>query len=303
MYIKYIACFFMVAFLSTVSLSCRNAENEKSKATNRNVITYESVVPIEWGEIVEFSMAEGSFSEGYLSYSIIMQEGEYLFSASGSNGLELSIKQQPIPYKEVDELRSFLEESGIDAWNGLAGGNDDDVMDGFGFRISFEIDNGSSFQASGSNNYPADFNTIFNALSFHIADMAFRYRTVQEWGNLVYMQYYVAHDAQGNGFYIYEIDIDSNNQIHINSRVSGGWPIVDGVFDYSVMEDIREIVSIYNIDQWYGDVRSVPENNHFITVDMRFDNDSSFSIRGYLSPSGFDEANEAILAFFSNLAS
>jgi len=273
----------MVAFLLIVSLSCRN------------------VVPIEWGEIVEFSMSAGSYSDGDLSYSIIMQEGEYLFSASGFNGLELSIEQQPIPHKEVDELRIFLEESGIDAWNGFAGDDDVDVMDGFGFRISFEIDNGSSFQASGSNNYPADFNTIFNALSFHIADMAFRYRTVQEWGNLVYMKYYV--DAQGNGSYIYEIDIDSNNQIHINSRVSGGWPIVDGVFDYSVMEDIREIVSIYNIDQWYGDVRSVPENNHFMSVTMRFDNDLSFSIRGYLSPSGFDEANEAILAFFSNLAS
>ena len=257
--------------------------------------------PIEWGEIIQFSMSGGSFHEGELSYSIIMQEGEYLFSASGWNGLELSIERQPIPFEEVDTLRNFLEESGIEAWNGFAE-LDEYALDGFGFSISFEIKNGSSFQAIGSNSSPAGFDTLFPMLSLHLADMAFRYRTVQEWGDLVHMRYHVSHGTRGD-FYTFEIYVDSNDQIRINSRISGHrWSGANGLFGYSVMEDLREIVSNYGIDQWYGDVRFDPANNNFMSVYMRFDNDASFSIRGNLSPSGFDEANETILAFFRNLA-
>jgi len=264
--------------------------------------TYEPAEPFEWGEIVQFSLYGGSFHEGSLSYSIIMQEGEYLFSASGWNGLELSIEQQPIPSEEVDALRNLLMESGIEAWNGFAEQNNY-VEDGFAFSISFEIENGGSFEAWGHEHYPDDFDAIFPVLSLHLADMAFRYRTVQEWGNLVYMNYYVSHGIYDNsrGFYVYEIYVDSNGQTRISSRVSTTWPRVNGVFDYSVMEDLREIVSRYDIDQWYGDVRCDPENNLFMSVRMRFDDDTSFSIKGNLSPYGFDEANEAILMFLEAL--
>ena len=256
---------------------------------------------IEWGDILQFSMSSGSFDFGNLSYSIIVQEGEYLFSASGWYGLEPPIRHQPITFEEVDALRSFLEESGIEAWNGFVEHNQY-VVDGFGFGISFEIKNGSSFQAGGHESFPAGFDRIFPALSLHLADMAFRYRIVQEWGNLVSMNYYVSHGAHSGSFYIYEIYVDSDEQIHINSRVSRSWPRVNGLFDYSVMEDLREIVSNYGIDQWYGDVRYDPRNP-FMSVEMHFDNDTYFSIRGNLSPYGFDEADEAILAFFRNLAS
>ena len=295
-------------FITVLLISC-NAEslecsyNETKTHTEVLPEGYDAG-PFEWGEIIQFSMSGGSFHEGALSYSIIMQEGEYLFSASGWNGLELEIERQPIPFEEVDALRNILKESGVEAWNGIVRQFDDDVLeaDGFGFSISFKIENGSSFQASGGGWDLDDFDTIFHAISFHLADMAFRYRTEQEWGNLIHMNYSVSRGIHNSSFYIYEIYIDSNDQIRISSRVSGTWPRVDGLFDYSVMEDIREIVSNYGIDQWYGDVRFDPWNNPFISVRMRFDNGTSFSIRGNLSPSGFDEANEAILAFFRNLA-
>ena len=259
------------------------------------------IAPIEWGEMIQFSMSSGSFGEGSLSYSIIMREGEYLFSASGWNGLELDVERQPIPFEELDALRRFLEESGIEAWNGFEE-HAEDVLDGFGFSISFEMENGSSFQAIGSNRSPAGFDAIYPALSFHLADIAFRYRTEQEWGNLVYMRYHISHGTHGDR-YTFEIYVDHNDQVRINSRISGyRWRGANGLFDYSVMEDMREIVRNYGMDEWYGDVRFDPRNNRFISVEMRFDNDASFSIRGNLSPSGFDEANEAILAFFRNLA-
>jgi len=264
-----------------------------------NITTNTTTTDIEWGRIIHFSMSGGSFGDGSLSYSIVMQEGEYLFSANGWNGLELYVEQQPIPSEEIDTLQSFLEESGIETWNGFA--EHANVLDGFDFSISFEIENGSSFQAIGSNSFPAGFDTIFPALSLHLADIAFRYRAVQEWGNLIYMNYYVTHGVHSHSFYIYEIYIDGNDQVHINSRVSSRWPRVNGIFDYSVMENLREIVTNYGIDQWHGDVRCDPGNNYFMSIYMRFDNNASFSIRGHLSPSGFDEANEAILAFFKNL--
>ena len=256
----------------------------------------------EWGDIIQFSIASGSFDLGDLFYSIIMLDGEYIFSAEGVNGLELFVEPQPIPFDEVDALRRLLEESGIEAWNGFEGSNPY-VDGGFGFNMGFELENGSSLEAWGHENFPENFNTIYPVLSFHLADMAFRYRTSQEWGNLVYMRFEVSHrrNPLGDlGYYVYEVYIDDNGQTSISSRIRGTWPTVNRVFDYSVMEDLREIVSNYGIDQWYGDVRNDPANN-FMRVHMHFDNDTSFSITGNLSPYGFDEANEAILAFLRNL--
>ena len=78
------------------------------------------------------------------------------------------------------------------------------------------------------------------------------------------------------------------------------WQGINGLFDYAVMEEMRKIVNRYEMDQWYGDVRFDSLNNPFIAVEMRFDNDTSFSIRGNLAPVGFAEAHEAVLAFFGD---
>ena len=138
-------------------------------------IEFEPVDPLIWGNIINISVKSGSFNGGYLSYSIFMRNGEYLLTAKGSNGPDLFIENQPISSHEVEVLRRILEENNISTWNGFRG-NNDGVMDGHSFDLSFVIENGSEFTASGYESYPEGYNDIFPLITNYLADIASGYK-------------------------------------------------------------------------------------------------------------------------------
>jgi len=249
---------------------------------------------------MRFSLGSGSFHGGTADFAITKIDGDYFFTASGGNGLEMFVETpQWIPSQEVDTLRHIMEAGGVGAWDGFYG-SDENVLDGFGFNLSVEMEGDISINARGYERFPENFDEVFPLLSSHLADMAFRYRTAQEWGDLVHITYYVVLE---HGFYVYSLTVEEGNQIHFAARTPETRPAmgVEGVVDFSALEEVRRLVVQYGVDQWYGDTRNDPENNRYMSVRVSYDNGGAFSIGGYLAPDGFEAANEALLTFFAEL--
>ena len=109
-----------------------------------------------------FSYHYGSFFEGYYGYDIEYTDGKIMFTAKGRNGVDLDINKD-IDKAKLDELAKLINEEKIYKWNDFSE-SDDNVMDGYGFGLKVEYEDGGYIEASGYGKYPDDYDKHHKAL-------------------------------------------------------------------------------------------------------------------------------------------
>lgn len=132
------------------------------------------VNPENTGELLAFSYSYGSYHEGYWDYSMTRMEDDFgyehiYFRAEGSNGANLNAYAE-IDQSILDDIAGIIRKHDIFSWNGF-NGNDEDVLDGYGFAIAADYKNGS-LAADGYAETPDHYEEGHAALSAYLLTLA-----------------------------------------------------------------------------------------------------------------------------------
>ena len=106
-------------------------------------------------DIVSFTYNYGSYHGGYYKYNISKVEDDIIFTAKGSNGIKLDIDKK-IDKSYLKELANIINENKIYEWNGFNKHNKD-VLDGYGFYLEVNYENGEVIKANGYMEYPKNY--------------------------------------------------------------------------------------------------------------------------------------------------
>ncbi len=106
----------------------------------------------EAGEIAH-ALTRFRFSRGgYMvpeTCEILFEDGNYTICYDGG-------ASRPLDAAFAGELLKIIEDCGLGAWDGFRG-SDPDVLDGEGFSLEMEYDDGAAVYASGENRFPAGY--------------------------------------------------------------------------------------------------------------------------------------------------
>ena len=114
-------------------------------------------------EVVKFSYNYGSYNGGYYEYSITKEDGKVKYKARGMNGVSLN-KNKEISPSYLKKLSEVIEKNGIVIWNGF-NKSDNGVLDGYGFSLNVEYENGEKITAHGYMDYPSGYRKGHEALT------------------------------------------------------------------------------------------------------------------------------------------
>lgn len=114
-------------------------------------------------DIVSFKYYYGGYHGGYYKYTISKVEDDIIFTAKGSNGINLDIDKK-IDKSYLKELSKIINENKIYEWNGFNKHNKD-VQDGYGFSLEVNYENGEVIKSIGYMEYPKNYNKIHNILT------------------------------------------------------------------------------------------------------------------------------------------
>ncbi|MEA5002895.1 MAG: hypothetical protein VB081_05300 [Christensenella sp.] len=128
---------------------------------------------IEQATIQEFHYSFGSYFGGYWDYTIVNADGKTVLTASGSNGVDLSVDSK-IPSEALDDIKTILAQQDIGAWNGFSE-RDDGVMDGYSFSLSVLFSDGKTLKADGYMKYPANYEAGSKVLAEYLETLSAPY--------------------------------------------------------------------------------------------------------------------------------
>ena len=232
--------------------------------------------PIEWGEITSFSSHWGDFHGGHQSFRIEKIDGQYLFNASGYMGVQMFVSEnQPIPVHEVEALRHVLEDIGADRWNGFSSGWCGYCTGDWNFSLTIVMDNGTEINVTVGCDSPSGYREGFPVLSAFLHDLAVRYQTAPQWGNLEYMSFSLMQ--HGRQVISYRIFADRDGTVYFGHDREEVDPIV--------LKEVHQLIIDYGIIGWWdGQLRDAPweASAYRMSVEIRFDNDTGFHTWGHV---------------------
>ena len=262
--------------------------------------------PIEWGDIVSFSMNWGGFHEGYWNYKIVKTDDVYILNANGFNDVRMFVPEsQPINFNEMEILRHILEENDMDRWNGYIRPWDGSTSDPWGFDLAFELDTGSTFKMSVSDYLPEGFREVFQILLNALFDLEERYTLEPEWGNLDRVSFEIRAIGRQDLSVHYSIVLRDGSAYF--TRRPG---LNDIEFPAETMLELHQLMIEHGIDQWWWDeyrrniFRNRPQpqrQGHWTQISVGFDNGTGFL--NTRSTTRECEAIDALLTFFEELES
>ena len=244
-----------------------------------------SLPQIEWEQITGFSMHWGDFHGGYQSFSIVKNDEQYLFNA---HGCEMGVGPQmfvatdtPIPAYEANNLRYILESNNVGSWDGFSGGWCGDCTGDFTMGLSVMVSDEAVVDMFAGCISPPGSRNGFTALSDFLHDLAVRYQSEPEWGNLSSMTFIVS--GTGHGL-TRSITTDMDGTIFYNGRspVRGRAPTRDAI-DPIVMQQLHQLLIDYGVIQWWdGHRRDMSSGTGFyrVSISLGFDNDTGFEAWG-----------------------
>ena len=124
--------------------------------------------------ILSISYEYGSYFGGYWEFDLSLDDGQVLFYAQGSNGIDLEIDGRIVPDSVFDELQNIITDNDIILWNGFSK-QDTDILDGYGFALNIDYENGTKLSASGYMMEPGNYEQGHAALSEYFLALAENY--------------------------------------------------------------------------------------------------------------------------------
>jgi hypothetical protein len=83
--------------------------------------------------ITSLKYSFGSFTGGYYDYEIYQDNNQYIFVATGGNGVDLDINET-IDQSVLDDIQEIIQRYKVKKWNGF-NKSDDDILDGHSFSL------------------------------------------------------------------------------------------------------------------------------------------------------------------------
>ena len=114
-------------------------------------------------DIVSFKYNYGGYNGGYYEYSIILEDDKAMFSANGSNGVDLYIDKE-IDKSYFEKLAKVINDNKIYKWNGFDE-TDKNILDGYSFELIVKYKDDSTLKAYGYMKYPDEYNIGHEALT------------------------------------------------------------------------------------------------------------------------------------------
>ena len=114
------------------------------------------------GNITSFTYNYGSYNPGFYECRITTNENKPRIEILGFNGLDINVKKD-ITKKDITKLQKIINENKIYKWNGFEERNDK-ILDGNGFKLIVEYDDGKTINATGYMKYPKDYDKGHKAL-------------------------------------------------------------------------------------------------------------------------------------------
>ena len=106
-------------------------------------------------DIVSFKYYYGSGEGSIYEYTLSLKEDKVVFTAKGYNDVNLNIEKE-IDKSYLKELANIINENKIYEWNGFNKHNKD-VLDGYGFYLEVNYENGEVIKANGYMEYPKNY--------------------------------------------------------------------------------------------------------------------------------------------------
>ena len=94
-----------------------------------------------------FEYNYGSFNDGEWNFKIIYEKNKYLFTAVGYNGVDIDTEKY-VSQDVIEELERIIISNNILSWNGFDN-RDQDILDGYGFRLRVEYYDDTVISACG----------------------------------------------------------------------------------------------------------------------------------------------------------
>lgn len=113
-------------------------------------------------EIESFIYNYGSGEGEYNEYSINIRDGKYYIKGVGYSESTLNINKV-IKSSDMEKLNNIIKDNNIDSWDGFDE-SEDNVLDGYGFKLIVKYKNGDSIEAKGYMKYPDNYKKGHNAL-------------------------------------------------------------------------------------------------------------------------------------------
>ena len=105
-----------------------------------------------------FGSGEGTWDE----YKITIRDGKYHMTGTGYNSSTININRD-ITESDMEKLNNIIKDNNIDSWDGFDE-SDDNVLDGYGFKLIVKYKNGDDIEAEGYMQYPDNYKKGDNAL-------------------------------------------------------------------------------------------------------------------------------------------
>ena len=121
--------------------------------------------------ILSISYEYGSSLDGYRDFDLRTGDGQVLFSAHGSGGVDLEINSRPVPDDVLVELQNIIDDNDIALWDGFST-QDTDIPDGYSFALSVNYENSTELNASGYMLEPDNYKQGHAALSEYFLALA-----------------------------------------------------------------------------------------------------------------------------------
>ena len=113
-------------------------------------------------DIESFTYNYGSGEGAWNEYSITIKNGKYNIKGVGYSESTLNINKD-IKSSDMDKLNSIIKENNIASWDGFDE-SDNNVLDGYGFKLVVKYKNGNTIEAKGYMKYPDNYKKGHNAL-------------------------------------------------------------------------------------------------------------------------------------------
>ena len=115
-------------------------------------------------QITSFIFSKGYGLGGAVSHTIVRQGNKaHLLHESFSPDGEKKKVEKDIDVKYLDQLANIIEKENIQAWNGF--NKSESLMDGPGFTLKIEYENGKKIEAHGYGSFPDNYDDVNITLS------------------------------------------------------------------------------------------------------------------------------------------
>lgn len=270
----------------------------------------------EYKKLVAFAFGESGYMPGY-SYNV--RDGVLTYEDREKCADELVCPVDDAVMVEVSELFAKLN---IKSWDRFDRSNDY-VLDGSGFSLSAEFEDGTTISASGSNAFPKNFSefatelrkimepTVSKALETHLED---NYKAGKYDGPLEFT-YIMFKDrgASGNDEYSFILWSQSGNNgdFEIDVTNESGDFADKGTYKYmgnyeksdEVLARIQEVLEKYEVYKWDGYDESTDDYNDREWFQMVFDYaDTSINCCGCGDTEHYEDVRKELLTILMECA-